>query len=206
VTACLLYPKIGRYDDAVRLAKSMSDYTSNELLSLIYTGTKKFEQIRDNIIGRFTNSIGDTYSFAISKYDDGRQVYSEDEMLAIHEKTIAMFKLFFEDGDYLYHAQYPKIAHKAAANIYAKRKDAENTLIHLKECAELAIIFDNYDYNAIHTSLLARGSVSGGVWWSDTSNQSFDLLSALSDALFDFIRSDLRFTAIETKLKKYAKK
>ncbi len=173
-TACFLYPKIGRYDEAVSLAESMSDgFSRRELLSHIYTGTKRFENMRDDILGKFTYSIGNICDLAACTYDDGSPVYSDDEKLALYQKQIEMFALFFDNGDYLYHAQYAEIAHKQAAFIYAGRLDTENTIIHLEQAAEFAIEFDMMDPDAVHTSLLARGLKDGGVWWSDTSNRSF---------------------------------
>ena len=206
-TACFLYPRIGRYDEAIKLAKSMTEvFTEKELLSHIYIGTKKFEMIRDDIIGKFSGSIGNIFDFAASKYDDGSPVYSDDEKLALYQKQIEMFALFFDGGDYLYHAQYAEIAHCHAAYIYAGRLDKANTLSHLEQMVEFAIEFDTLASDAVHTSLLAKGSKDGGVWWSDTSNRCFALLSDLSDNKYDFIRADPNFVAIENELEKHARK
>jgi len=204
--ACRLFPHIGRYDDAVNLAKSMPEYTGRELLECIYTGTKKYEQLRDIIFSNFVHSIGDTDSLVESKYDDGHPVYTRDEQLSIHLKTVEMFKLFFEKDDYFYHAQYAEAAHTHAADIYAEMNDRENTLYHLEQAVKFAVIFDTYDDKAVHTSLLVQGSEAGGVWWADFDNRTHALLSELStDVGFNFIRDTPQYIALENELKKHAK-
>lgn len=204
--ACRLFPRIGRYDDAINLAKSMPEYTGRELLECIYMGTKKYEQLRDIIFGNFVHSIGETYELVKSKYDDGHSVYTRDEQLEIHLKTIQMFKLFFEKDDYFYHAQYAEAAHTHAADIYAEYNDRENTMYHLEQAVKFAVIFDTYDAKAIHTSLLVKGSEAGGIWWEDSSNRTHALLSELSaDTGFDFIRETPQYIALINELKKHAK-
>lgn len=204
-TACCLYPKIGRYDDAVKLAESVPDsLSSRELLCSVYTGTKQYETLRDEILYKFSNSIGDLDSLAASKKDDGTDVFTDDEKLRIYEKEIAMFALYFDDGDFLYHAQYPKSAHLASAKIYAGRGEREQTLHHLEQAVKFVIEFLTMDGDAVHTSLLARG-IPDGVVWQEEHNQAHWMLKTLENPRYDFIREDARFQHLVENLKLYAK-
>lgn len=204
-TACFLYPEIGRYDDAIKLAESIPEgFTRREMLCQIYTGTKQYETRRDDILGKFSNSIGELTDLAASKHDDGTDVFTDDEKLRIYEKEIAMFALYFDDGRYLYHAQYPKIAHLASAKIHAERSDREQTLSHLEKAAELAVEFVTMKEEDTHTSLLARGIPDGGAW-QEEHNQAQWMLETCAEKRYDFVREDARFRHLVEKLKLYAK-
>lgn len=203
--ACLIFPDIGRYDDAVKLAESMSVYTKQELLEFVYTGTKKVEQLRKNIKQYFQGAMINADTLVKRKNDDGTPAYSEDEVLRIHEKIITMYETFFEDGDYLFDSQSIELSRMDMARIYARRGDAENTLVNLGLAAKYAVMFDTYDPKAKHTSLLVRGFEAGGIMKTNTSNNSYNMLRDISDKKYDFVRSDMRYTAIEAELKKYTK-
>lgn len=203
--ACFLYPEIGRYDDAVKLAESIPEgFTRREMLCILYSGTKQYETKRDDILSKFTNSIGDLTDLAESRHDDGTDVFTDDEKLRIYEKQIAMFALYFDDGRYLYHAQYPKIAHLASADIYAKRKNPEKTLYHLEQAAEFAVEFVTMKEDDVLTSLLARGIPDGGAW-QEEHNQAQWMLETCAESRYDFVRGDERFRHLVEKLKLYAK-
>ncbi len=204
-TACFLYPELGRYDDAVKLAESIPEgFTRREMLCQLYTGTKQYETKRDDILGKFSNSIGDLTDLASSKHDDGTDVFTDDEKLAIYEKEIAMFALYFDDDRYLYHAQYPKIAHLASAEIYAERGDREKTLSHLEKAAKFAIEFVTMKEEDVLTSLLVRGIPDGGAW-QEEHNQAQWMLETCAESRYDFVRGDARFKHLVENLKLYAK-
>ena len=204
-TACLLYPRIGRYDDAVKLAESMHDgFTRREILCQIYTGTKQYETKRDDILGKFSNSIGDLTDLAASRHDDGTEVFTDDEKLRIYEKEIAMFALCFDDSRYLYHAQYPKAAHLASAKIYAERGEREKTLHHLERAAEFAVEFVTMKEEDTLTALLVRGIPDGGAW-QEEHNQAQWMLETCAHPRYDFVRGDARFEHLVENLTRYAK-
>ncbi len=204
-TACFLYPEIGRYDDAVKLAESIPEgFTRREMLCILYSGTKQYETKRDDILSKFTNSIGDLTELAESRHDDGTDIFTDDEKLRICEKQIAMFALYFDNGPYLYHAQYPKIAHLISAKIHADRKNRNQTLTHLEKAADLAIEFVTMNENAVHTTLLSRGIPDGGAW-QEEHNQAGWLLETCAEPRYDFLRGDERFEHLVEKLKVYAR-
>jgi transcriptional regulator with XRE-family HTH domain len=204
-TACFLYPEIGRYDDAVKLAESIPEgFTRQEMLCILYSGTKRYETKRDDILSKFTNSIGELTDLAESRHDDGTDVFTDDEKLRIYEKQIAMFALYFDDGRYLYHAQYPKIAHLACAEIHAGRQNADKTLYHLEQAAKFAVEFVTMKEDDTLTSLLARGIPDGGAW-QEEHNQAGWMLETCAESRYNFVRGDERFKHLVEKLKLYAR-
>lgn len=204
-TACFLYPELGRYDDAVKLAESIPEgFTRREILCQLYTGTRRYETKREDILSKFTNSIGDLTDLAESKNDDGTDIFTDDEKLRIYEKQIAMFALYFDDGRYLYHAQYPKIAHLASAEIHAARQNPEKTLHHLEQAAKFAIEFVTMKEDDCLTALLVRSIPDGGAW-QEEHNQAQWMLQTCSHPRYNFLRGNPRFEHLVEKLKVYAR-
>jgi len=205
-TACMWYPKLGKTDRALELADTMPEMTRSDMLLRIYSGNKKFEQWRGNIMGDFTHSIGFLSDYAYSKDNNGNDIYTDDEKLKLCETQIAMFRLFFENSDFMFHSQYVEQPYSCMAKIYASRKDAENTLNSMENAAEFAMHFDTYDHHAMQTSLIPRYNISGGVWWHDTHNRSYDLLEWFTaDEIFEFVRKSEEYGRIIDKLKTTAK-
>ncbi|MBQ8368689.1 MAG: hypothetical protein IJY35_01770, partial [Clostridia bacterium] len=101
-------------------------------------------------------------------------------------------------------AQYPKIAHLASADIYAKRKNPEKTLYHLEQAAEFAVEFVTMKEDDVLTSLLVCGIPDGGAW-QEEHNQAQWMLETCAESRYDFVRGDERFRHLVEKLKLYAK-
>ncbi len=204
-TAVALYDRTNRRDKAIRLAEALPNFfESRELLCTLYTGTKQYKAKRDDIVWKFTNSIGDLTDLCRCTNDDGTPVYTDDERLAICEKQIALFALFFDENDYLYHAQFPKIAHMKCAGLHAKRGRREETLSHLEQAYRFVREFLTQSPDAVHTSLLARG-IGSDPGWQEDSNQATWMLDDLADACYDFVRDDARFGHLVENLKVLAK-
>jgi len=104
----------------------------------------------------FIYSIGDLTDFAKSKDDDGNDIFPDDEKLALCKKQTELIKVFYENGDFMFSAQYLEIPFRRMSYIYASRKDAENTFEAAASAAKYAIMFDTYDPNAVHTSNTER--------------------------------------------------
>lgn len=206
-TACLVYSFIGRNEDALQIAKAAPEfYTRSRLLYMISNGTKKYESLRDNILSVFSNTVFEISELADCKYDNGKNVYSENEQLTLYQKTIDLFEIFFENKDYMYYAQNLEISHICMAKIYIARNDLDKSLYHIEKAAEYAIEFDNYSNNGTeYSSLLSKGIEKQDIWLSDTSNRSNDLLEKLKTDIFIKLHKNNRFIAIQSNLKKYAK-
>ena len=201
-----LYPKTGRREEAINLAKSEPIYqeTSNEWLANIYEGDELIEQLKVNVMALNCTLVGNMLDIVGSraKHDDGTPLYNDDEKLLICKKIITLMKTMFEDGEYYYHSQCLDLTHTKMMNIYAEREDAENTLAQLENAAKYTVIFDTYDQTAEYSSLMFKGMESGG-YFKDSPNdgRSSQLLKIILANRYDFIRDDPRFIAIESRLK-----
>ena len=154
----------------------------------------------------FTHAIGDLSDYAKSADDNGNDIFTDDEKIALCEKQIDMFKLFFEKEDYMFHSQYIEIPYRHMARIYARNKNSEMTVKCLSSAAKYAIEFDTYDYEEEQKSLIARGNIPGGVWWHDGHNRGYDVLEWMrNDTMFDFVRELNEFKCVIENLKNTAK-
>lgn len=209
--ACLWYPQLGRIEEAERLAKTLDGamWTCGELLGKIYTGRKQFEVIRDEMLRQFTSAMGGLLQDLLTtRDDDGTRIYSEDEILQLDQMCINMFKLYFPDGDYHFHAQYMESAYTQMADIYAFRKQTEKTIECLKAAAEFAAHFDATKPNDIHTSPAAKGILCGDIWWNSGHNSCYNLLDKLTaedNTQYDFIRNTKAYTDLLAELRDMAK-
>ena len=133
--------------------------------------------------------------------------YSDEDRLKLLRQSATIGETIYCDGDYHYHAQYVARAYMFMSKIYAKNKDAENTLTCLEKQCELEIHFDTYDWNAEKTSPAMRGYVDGGWIPEPDGNKCHNMLIQLDEesTVYDFIRDDERFKAVVSELKKYAK-
>lgn len=202
---CQIYPKIGRREEALKIAASVPNYgySSNELYTSIYKGTERLNQEKLNIMELGCLLTSTLNSVLYSFNDDGTRAFTADERLQICDKGIKIYEILYEDGDYFSYAQFLYIFNSTMLGIYSKQNDIEHTLKHIEAAAKNAIMLDTCDYNLPHTSLLSRGTVSGGlIRHKENFSWSSDMLQNLSDNQYDFIRADPRFTAVEEELKK----
>lgn len=193
--ACRAFPKLGRTNEALKLAESMDGaVTKLELLPAILTGKKRLDAMRDCIIYYLTRSLYDIVDYVSEEDENGQYYFADEDRIAVLEKVLCMYKLIYEDGDYLFEAQCVEQAYKAAARYYATHGNIEKTVEYAEESAKCAIQFDTYPAGERHTSLLLRGKEAEGIWWDDEHNRSFDLLNSyLTDKAFDLCRKDKRF-------------
>ena len=207
--ACRYFSEIGRTTEAIALAESLpyaSESRENTLYS-IYTGTKKYETLREIITGNYSYAVCMMSELAEMKYDNGEPVYTAEERGEIYRRQLAMIDLFFEkgDSDLLFYAQFKYYPNVHLAELFADSKDAEQTLLHLAEAAQYARLFDTYDVNKKHESLIPRGIADGGVFHAGPNNTSGEMLRWLEGEKFDFIRNDERFARLYDEVAKTAK-
>ena len=204
--ACIIYPKTGKREEAIGLAKSMPIYqgASNELLRFIYTGDELIEQFKVNIMALNCLLVSAMLEIIDQKHDDGTPLYNDDEILLICQKIINIMETLFEESDFYYNSQYIRIAHEEMLKIYVNRMETENALAQLENVAKYAILMDTYNQKAEHTSILFRKMESGGYYkWSPDYSEARHRLKKISEPSFDFIRNEPRFIAVEAMLQKY---
>jgi len=203
---CYTYPTIGEAEKAEKLALTLSGLNPSDLLVNIYSGEKRFKYKQDCIQNFLTNLLlhMDTNNGTL---DDGSRPYTPEECIIIAKKEIAIIEIIFEDGNYGYYQQWIAWRYKDIANSYAQIGDYENALKYLQSGADAAIKSDlEFNPEKEYTALLFKGKKVGKVYHNVTGNDSMEQLDLMKYKVFDPIRDNPEFIAIEEKLKQYAKK
>ena len=199
--ACGVYPKIGRTDEAVALARSMSGARSEQdLLSSVYTGEKRIAAIRSRMWWLYNDFQNAVSAMCYEKDESGAFILSDDDRIKLLEKQTALSEVMFEDGDHLFFSHWSESANTELARIYAECGDGEKALFHLAEAVKYAVMFDTYDPNARWTSVLLRGIVADTTYTYGTTSCRELLDWCESAPCFDFVRSDERYAAIVREL------
>ena len=204
-TACLTYPKVGRAEEAITLANSMSGARSAlDLLSFVHTGQQKIDTIRSRIWRIYNDFQCAITDLAYEKDENDSYILSEDDRLTLLGKRLPLSDIMFEDGNSLFFSHWCESGCTELAEIYAHRQDAENTLKYAAMAAEYSKIFDTYDPDAKYTSVLLRGIAAGAVYTYGTTFCAETLKWYRGDHCFDFIRNDEHFAAIMRDLEETA--
>lgn len=200
--ACSIFPIVGRKDDAVDLINKIPDISKDELLMSLYSGDKLVEHIKD-FICKSVGSAADRISFLASMNKDGVPLFDDDIRLMLYKKSVTLYETLYEEGDYFFDAECLASAEKHIADIYALRKDADNTLRYLTESVNNTVMFDTYDGSKdSYTSVIVFGRSPVGVNWNNGWNTSHEMYSELkTDANYDFIRTVPEFQKLIDKLK-----
>lgn len=193
--ACIIFPAIGRYDDALRLVADLPDASKDEMLTALYSGDKLIEHIKDIICKSVSTVADQTIWLASLNKDDGKPLFDENAKIKLYEKAISFYKTLYEEGDYFFDAESLAEAEKNLANIYALRKDSKKILHHLGECVKYVIMFDTYDERRdTYTSLIPFGRSPVGINWNNNWNKSHEMLMRLNnDTNYDFVRGKVEF-------------
>ena len=196
---CSLYDHLGQKQKAVETAMTLPELSRNDLLKYLYKGTKLVEFYRENTLDMFSDALYQAEQLAYCRDDDGKEVYTADEQLAILAKVTAIYGILLEDGDYNFFAQFMESVYRQSARLYAGKGDAENTLMCLRKMAEFSQKFLHYPEDAAQTSMLFRGVKYGG-WVKNTPDAVNTLiqenLDYLNESRFDFIRERPEFDEI----------
>jgi len=196
---CSLYDHLGQTQKAIETAMTLPEMSRNDLLKYLYKGTELVEFYRENTLDLFGDALYQAGQLAFCRDDNGREIYTHDEQLAILGKVTAVYGILLEDGDYNFFAQFMESAYRQSARLYAERRDAENTLACLRKMAEFSQKFLHYPEDAAQTSMLFRGVKYGG-WVKNTPDAINTMirenLDYLSESRFDFIREHPEFDEI----------
>ncbi|MBQ2278651.1 MAG: helix-turn-helix domain-containing protein [Clostridia bacterium] len=196
---CSLYDHLGQKQKAIETAMTLPELSRNDLLKYLYKGTKLVEFYRENTLDMFSDALYQAEQLAYCRDDDGKEVYTVDEQLAILAKVTAIYEILLEDGDYNFFAQFVESACRQSARLYAGKGDADNTLRCLRKMAEFSQKFLRYPEDAVQTSMLFRGVKYGG-WVKNTPDAVNTLigenLDYLNEPRFDFVRECPEFAEI----------
>jgi transcriptional regulator with XRE-family HTH domain len=205
---CWLYSQNGENEKAEKLALKMpfASASRDELLTTIYTGDKKHEQIKNNIC-RSIYELHNNMQFIVHyPLDNGHNPYTAEERIILHKKFIGILNIIFDDGNFCDFSEQLKNSHRDIAISSMELGEFENAVENLRIASEYAIKQDEeYTPEREHTSLFLRGMKERGTIHGSPNNDSKDLLEITRWNTFDPIRHRADFIEIEENLKKHAK-
>lgn len=177
-----VYPMIGRREDAVALAESMeSAVTKTDLLPLILEGRERIDALREQFMYHLTCGLDVVAFYFKQKDEQGNYCFSDDERMEAFEKILRIYRILYEDGDYLFEAQSVQSVYTSAAWHCVTHGLYEKTIEYAVESARCAVQFDNCSSKLTHTSLIPRGKKSEDIWWNGEHNNSYELLEYYRD-------------------------
>ena len=193
--ACRVYPLIGRREDALALAESMdSAVTKLDLLPLILEGREKMDALREQYMVHLTCGLDIAAYYFKQKDGNGSYYFPEDERMQALEKILGIYRLLYEDGDYLFEAQSVQSVCASAAWHCVTHGAYEKAVGYAVKSAECAVQFDHTSSEQVHTSLMPRGKHSEEAWRNGAHNNCHELLAYYrGDEDFYPVREDERF-------------
>ena len=135
-------------------------------------------------------------------YNDEYKELPIGERIAILHKSIALFELIFEDGEYWQVAVNVSERYNWLAELYTLAGDKESALQMLEKSVPYAVMYDNQPEKAVYTSVLFRGLEFDRTHYGKDYTESwcYRMLNNLQIPNFDPIRADPRFAAVEKSL------
>ena len=204
---CYTYPEVGETDKAVALAEKMPNrsLTREHLLSHIYRGTKRFDMFRTEL-HLTLNEIYHLLLYNNAPLDDKKRPYTNEEMIEIHKKHLAIMDIIFEDGNFGFYHQQMGWTNISLAEYYMRTGKNEEAVACLKTAKKHSIEADTVcQPTDTYTCLLFRGMEIGGMTHNISQNDCLHQLMVMEDGVFDPIRDTPDFKEIEEELKKYAR-
>lgn len=204
---CSLYEEKGESEKAIALAEKMpSIFSSAEnLLSNIYTGSKRLDHIKCKLIAIFGMVYNDLWRITEST-EEGTHPYTNQECIQILEKYPAIMDIVVEDKNYGFFAiQLIGVKFKLA-QYHMLEQEPEKVVECLQVATEHAIRYDTQlRAGSAYTCLLFNNIGFGSMYINSNENQCMNLLRWLEEPVFDPVREHSEFKKIIEELQKYAK-
>ncbi len=196
--ACSVFPKVGRYDEAVSLADTFPTVTKDELYLNLYSGEKLHDHLKKMICKNITAGA-DLMNWLASRGN-----CTDDERLSLYHKSLTLFRTLYENGDYFFDGESVALVEENIAAIWAERKNADEALHYLADSVSHLIDFDTYNAEeAKFTSIIPKGSEVPGINYNDSTNACGHMLERIKAyGGYDFLKTDPRYADIMDKLKK----
>ena len=204
---CYTYPEVDQSEKAIELANQMPDrnLTRENLLSSIYAGTKRFEINREELFDDI-NSLFLKMIYGNTPLDTGEKPFSNEEMIDIHNKFLAIMDIFFEDGNFGFYRQTVGWTNIYLAKLYMYSGKTKEAIECLRIAKQHSIFADTqYDPETTYTCLLFRGKTFGGISHNITQNDCLHQLEEMNDEIFDSVRETSAFKEIIDELSRFSK-
>lgn len=203
---CWLYHSMGDNDKAIEIAEKLPDmwFSRDNLLDYFYTGEKQRRHCQFSItkcaecIHRAMLLLADL-GYKNDKIDTAQRI-------AIIKKSIALYELIFEDGDYFEKSAKVSELYRYVAAMEMLNNNFDAALENLEKAAEYAVMSDTLPDNGRCSSLLVKDLEYDKVKMlvkNDTCSNCAELLDRMSGGRYDPIRNDKRFMAIIEKIKEH---
>ncbi len=201
---CYAYHAKGEDDKAMEIVDSLSSiWLSKELMrARIVRGEDGVNahqyaicMLLDNLVSELRRN---------PKTDDEIFMYTNDEIAEIYHKTIALFELVIDDGNYGFYHNRLEVLHRELAKIYAGKQDVERTLYHLFEATDHAVAYVECGGASDMTCLVLRGYKNSNTSTNQSANNAKVMLGKLKNPVFEFLRDREEFKAIVARLEDVA--
>ena len=204
-------PVIGKTDKALELAEKMPylSWGREFLLAGIYKDEKRLKQMQQNMSQCLISLVATMNNFICDIFVTGKSgIYNDytlEDRIALCKKLITLIETMFENGDYESYGQFMSRMSVYIAESYIKLNDFENAIKALQSSAEYAIKFDTeHNPDNIKSSLLFKNRTPGYIIMNTKENAVMSVLESMKYDIFDSIRENADFIAIEERLKKMA--
>ncbi len=194
----MLWMELGDREKAKYYAMMLPGYyqSSEQVLGHVLPKEERAEQRRKNIVevtGLLANTVLYQHCFGGEMPDDD---------ICCAEKTLALFDLIFEDGDYGIDLSTVYEAHFCLAEAYGRKRDADRCLAELEIDADYAFRVEKETgkKETRYTSRLVRGTV-----YPPGATNCYHAVKMMANEMeefgcFHFLREDERFQAIQKRL------
>ncbi len=204
---CLVYGKLQQYKKAEEMAKKMPymNICREVLLINAFNGKSRYNAVQDcefNCLNLLLLHLPNNSA----PFENGHLPYNDEELILLNKKIIELLNIIFEDKNYGFFAQKIAWTYLNISFFYARLKNENEALYHLKLAAEQAVYNDTTHYNpkTKYTCLIFKDKEYGGFWHNIKSNDSMHQLEEMNDKVYDFIRDTKEFSDIVNKLKQHS--
>ncbi|MDR0905646.1 MAG: helix-turn-helix domain-containing protein [Oscillospiraceae bacterium] len=187
------YAYIGKGDRVSAKRYADMEIAGNDLMSAVLEG----EELLRHSQAIIEVALDDIYG-AVLRMMQARE-FTSTEKIHLWKQEIKLHECVYEDGDFGFKHTRMMWIHLDIARAYAKLQDGENTLYHLDEAARHARNYDRMEHRVLHSPLM-----EGFVYNPKELRRNYEgtelelLLRSLDNAVFDFLRGDERFGALQT--------
>lgn len=196
-TACCVLDRTGRHREAVELANTVPETGRHDLLRHLLTGDERIRELRHIALIDAGSALLAAWQLAAAKDDRGDPAYGEEERERLLKQLLALYGLFFEEGDFYFYAQFPEMICRELAKLCLARGEKEAALSRLRESVRYGLQFAGCDPDAPHVSRIFRGERDGG-WVKSAPEFDYreEMRKELADPAFDMLREDGSMDAI----------
>lgn len=205
---CYFYEQSGQHDKAVEAADKLHRlWSSREMVKMALLKGDELIEFAQRVVTVLANAMYVTLLYLSDLNCKDAPQMTHEQRIEIQQKAVALYDIVFDKGDYNY---YLHDVYNAYGSIAAKAALLSNrglALDSLENAAKFAAANDELPDKKPYTSLLVNrleyNKENQGKNFSDTSCEM--LLRHLSDSVFDGIRDEPRFKAVEKFLKDHIK-